>query len=77
MLQYLQYFLTFYKYIVRTLHMNVLFQFQHFLIWEDRKKYMIIIIKTSMKVVGELSHKNMTNNMLSSHYEKIIVAMVT
>jgi len=25
---------------------------------------MIIIIKTSMKVVGELSHKNMINNML-------------
>ena len=39
---------------------------------------MIIIIKTSMKVVGELLHKNnMINNILSSHYEKIIVAMVT
>lgn len=38
---------------------------------------MIIIIKTSMKVVGELLHKNMINNILFSHYEKIIVAMVT
>ena len=28
-----------------------------------------------MKVVGELLHKNMINNILSSHYEKIIVAV--
>lgn len=38
---------------------------------------MIIIINTSMKVVGELLLKNMINNILFSHYEKIIVAMVT
>ena len=30
-----------------------------------------------MKVVGELLHKNMINNILSSHYEKIMVTMVT
>ena len=31
-----------------------------------------------MKAVGKLLHKNnMINNILSSHYEKIIVAMVT
>ena len=38
---------------------------------------MIIIINISMKVVSELLHKNMINNILFSHYEKIIVAMVT
>ena len=38
---------------------------------------MIIIINTSLKVVGELFHKNMINNILFSHHEKIIVAMVT
>lgn len=38
---------------------------------------MIIIINISMKVVSELLHKNMINKILFSHYEKIIVAMVT